>query len=160
MPGHLIRSAASPDDFAVARTLFREYQAALGVDLCFQGFDHEVDSLPGAYAPPRGCLLLAGTNEDPLGCAALRPLQDLGDATCAEMKRLYVRLAARGTGLGRALAQAVIAEARQRGYAELKLDTLAQMHAARDLYRRLGFRECPAYYHNPLGGTLYMALSL
>jgi putative acetyltransferase len=161
MPDHLIRLAEGCADIALARQLFQEYQAGLGVDLCFQGFAQELAGLPGAYTPPRGCLLLAGTAADPHGCAALRPLEG-AEATprCAEMKRLYVRPQARGRGLGRALALAILAHARAMGYREIKLDTLAQMQAAGALYAALGFRECPAYYRNPLGGTLYMALTL
>jgi putative acetyltransferase len=161
MPDHVIRVASTRDDIAIARKLFEEYQAQLGVDLCFQGFAEELAMLPGAYAEPDGFILLAGSVADPLGCVALRPLEpDASNSRSAEMKRLYVRTQARGTGLGRALAEAVIDRARRLGYAQLKLDTLAQMQAARALYRALGFRECPAYYHNPLGGTAYMALSL
>jgi ribosomal protein S18 acetylase RimI-like enzyme len=157
----LIRSAASAADVAVARALFQEYAAALNVDLCFQGFAQELLSLPGAYAPPRGRLLLAGPSQAPTGCVALRPLpaDDATTATC-EIKRLYVQPAARGTGLGATLARAILAEARAIGYREAKLDTLASMTAARTLYASLGFRECAAYYHNPLGGTVYMALAL
>jgi len=161
MPEHLIRPAQSAEDIALARCLFEEYQAELGVDLCFQGFAEELANLPGAYAPPKGFILLAGIAEQPLGCVALRPLDAASArATCAEMKRLYVRASARGTGLGRALALAVLDGARRLGYAEVKLDTLAQMQSARALYRNLGFRECEPYYHNPLGGTMYMGVSL
>ncbi|HVO87698.1 MAG TPA: GNAT family N-acetyltransferase, partial [Casimicrobiaceae bacterium] len=118
-------------------------------------------NLPGAYVPPHGFILLAGSAEQPLGCAALRPLDlERAGATSAEMKRLYVRASARGTGLGRALAIAVLDGARRLGYSQVKLDTLAQMSSARALYRDLGFHECDAYYHNPLGGTMYMAVSL
>jgi len=162
MPGaELIRNAASAADVAAARALFEEYAAALNVDLCFQGFAEELASLPGAYAPPRGRLLLAGPSHAPIGCVALRPLPaDDGTTAVCEIKRLYVQPAARGTGLGAALAQAVLAEARAIGYREVRLDTLASMSAARALYASLGFRECAPYYHNPLGGTAYMALAL
>lgn len=157
----LIRSAASEADVAAARALFEEYAAALDVDLCFQGFAQELASLPGAYAPPRGRLLLAGAQSAPIGCVALRPLPADGAATeTCEIKRLYVRPAARGTGLGAALARAILAEARTIGYREARLDTLASMTAAQALYASLGFRECAPYYHNPLGGTVYMALAL
>jgi ribosomal protein S18 acetylase RimI-like enzyme len=157
----LIRPVESAADIVIARTLFEEYAASIGVDLCFQGFADELATLPGAYAPPRGCLLLAGGVAAPRGCVALRPLPYEPQATdVAEMKRLYVRPAARGTGLGEALARAIIGQARALGYRELKLDTLATMTAARALYASLGFRECAAYYHNPLGGTAYMALAL
>jgi ribosomal protein S18 acetylase RimI-like enzyme len=141
---------------AIARALFEEYAAALGVDLCFQNFAQELAELPGAYAPPRGCLLFAERAAEHLGCVALRPL---GDGT-GEVKRLYVRPKARGLGVGRALAEAVIARAQAIGYRELKLDTLAAMRDAQALYASLGFRECEAYYANPLGGTVYMELRI
>lgn len=157
----LIRRAESAVEIAGARTLFEEYGTSIGVDLCFQGFDEELAGLPGYYAPPLGRLLLAGRETSPLGCVALRPLpgSTLADGV-GEIKRLYVRPEARGTGLGAALARAVIGEARTIGYRELKLDTLAAMTAAQALYASLGFRECPAYYHNPLAGTVYMTLTL
>ena len=157
-----IRAATTPIDIAQARALFEEYAAWLNVDLCFQGFARELASLPGAYAPPRGMLLLAGPPGASVGCIALRPLASAGsdpDAT-AEVKRLYVRPEARGTGLGRRLVQRVIAGAREIGYRELKLDTLDHMTEARALYAKLGFIECPPYYHNPIDGAVYMARSL
>ncbi|MGE5170431.1 MAG: GNAT family N-acetyltransferase [Rudaea sp.] len=141
---------------AAARALFEEYAAALGVDLCFQNFAQELAGLPGDYAPPRGCLLLAEREAEHLGCVALRPLTD----DTGEVKRLYVRPKARGLGVGRALAEAVIERARAIGYRELKLDTLATMHEAQALYASLGFRECAPYYRNPLRGTVYMALEM
>jgi ribosomal protein S18 acetylase RimI-like enzyme len=157
----LIRPATSAADFVGARTLFEEYAASIGVDLCFQGFAEELAMLPGAYAPPRGRLLLAGMEPSPLGCVALRPLAgDAHSTDIGEIKRLYVRPEARRTGLGATLARTVIEEARAIGYREVKLDTLATMTAARALYASLGFRECAAYYHNPLPGTVYMALAL
>ena len=167
MPGELIRAVATAGEVAQARALFEEYAAQLGVSLCFQDFDHELATLPGSYAPPRGGLWLAGACGDdgtlagePYGCVALRPLEHEGDEPAgfdaAEIKRLYVRPVARGTGLGRRLAETALAGARERGYRVVKLDTLAQMDAARALYASLGFRPCAAYYHNPLGGTLYM----
>jgi GNAT superfamily N-acetyltransferase len=160
VPGELIRPVTTDQEVAQARALFEEYAAQLGVSLCFQDFDRELATLPGAYAPPRGGLWLAGPPDDPVGCVALRPLEhDLdGRATSdtAEIKRLYLRPLARGTGLGRRLAETALEGARSRGYRVVKLDTLAQMDAARALYGRLGFRPCAAYYHNPLGGTLYM----
>src|SRR5712691_5406073 len=107
-----IREAAGDGDFQAARTLFLEYEAGLGVDLCFQGFDAELADLPGAYAAPAGRLLLALAGDQIAGCVAMRPL---GDEVC-EMKRLYVRQAARGSGVGRALAGAVIEAARDQGY--------------------------------------------
>lgn len=149
-----IRQAVSTADIAHARSLFEEYAAWLAVDLCFQGFAEELATLPGAYAPPRGRLFLAGA--DPIGCIALRPLsEDVG-----EVKRLYVRPAARGTGLGEALVSALLSDARAVGYRELKLDTLEWMRDARRLYERLGFAQCSPYYHNPLPGAVYMSIAL
>jgi GNAT superfamily N-acetyltransferase len=166
-----VRLAATPGDHALARALFVEYAQWLKVDLCFQGFDREVATLPGAYAPPRGRLLLAGAPEQAFGCIALRPLAASGDCgrgsaaepparETGEVKRLYVQPAHRGGGWGRRLAEALIAEARTIGYTELKLDTLDWMDDARRLYAKLGFRECAAYYDNPLPGVVYMSLAL
>ena len=159
MHGVVIRDLRIPDEIAVTRELFLEYAASLDVDLCFQNFEQELAGLPGDYAPPRGCLLLAHGVTGAIGCVALRPLVESGFAS-AEVKRLYVRPDARGTGLGRALAETIIARARERGYRELKLDTLSTMREARALYTALGFRECAPYYDNPLPGVAYLALAL
>lgn len=148
--------AASPAQIAAARRLFKEYEASLGIELSFQGFTREVAELPGAYAPPAGRLFLAMDGPEHVGCVALRPL---GDSTC-EMKRLYVRPPARGTRLGRRLAETVIREARAIGYARMRLDTLPSMKDAFALYQRLGFREIPPYYENPIAGTHFMELAL
>lgn len=128
-------------DRAAIVTLLREYETALGVSLCFQDFDAEIASLPGAYAPPGGQMLLA---RDPVshalvGCVALRPAD--GQPGACEMKRLFVRPQARGTGLGRHLAMAVMAEAHRLGYSTMCLDTLPKLSEARALYQTLGFRE-------------------
>ena len=157
-----IRAASTPTDFAQARELFEEYAAWLAIDLCFQGFAEELATLPGAYAPPRGMLMLAGPSVAALGCIALRPLAETGAASgaTAEVKRLYVRPAARGTGLGMRLVQTVIDSARTLGYRELKLDTLARMAEAHSLYANMGFLECAPYYHNPIPGVVYMSLVL
>jgi putative acetyltransferase len=138
------------------RELFEEYAASLGFDLGFQEFERELRELPGAYGPPRGRLLLARVGAEPVGCVGLRPL----DADACEMKRLYVRSTHRGTGAGRALAEAAIRAARELGYAHMRLDTVPSMRAARALYRALGFREIPPYRFNPIPGTTYMELAL
>lgn len=162
MPGELIAAVATPLEVAQARALFEEYAAQLGVSLCFQDFERELATLPGAYAAPRGRLLLAGAANEAFGCIALRPLVDSGApaAVVGEVKRLYVQPARRAEGWGGRLARAVIREARAIGYRELKLDTLEWMTDARRLYARLGFGECAPYYHNPLPGVVYMTLAL
>jgi putative acetyltransferase len=147
-----VRQAAGAQDMQTVRELFLEYQAALGVDLCFQGFAEELASLPGKYIS----LLLALSDGKPLGCVALRPFDDAD----GEMKRLYVRPAARGRGIGRMLAARVIDEARRAGYRRVVLDTLPSMKEAQALYRSLGFREVAPYYANPIPGTSYLALPL
>jgi GNAT superfamily N-acetyltransferase len=152
-----VRQATSGDDIARAHALFLEYAQWLKVDLCFQGFADELKTLPGAYAAPRGRLLLAGAGDDAFACIALRPL---GMAGVAEVKRLYVRPERRGQRWAYRLAENVIAEARAIGYRELRLDTLEWMAPARALYASLGFCECAAYYDNPLAGVVYMSLEL
>ena len=151
-----VRPAALPADLPVVAQLFREYADGLGIDLAFQGFEAELIALPGKYAPPAGRLLLAWRGDTPVGCVALRPLDD---GRC-EMKRLYVRTAARGTGLGRRLAVRICDEARSAGYRAICLDTLSTMDAAVGLYTALGFRPTPPYVYNPLPGALYLALDL
>ena len=136
-----IHEATTPDDVAQARALFVEYARWLGVDLCFQGFDEELATLPGAYARPRGRLLLAGLPGEAFGCIALRPLDAVdGDAAASvgEVKRLYVRPAARNAGWGQRLAERLVADARAIGYAELKLDTLDWMASRARALRRAG----------------------
>ena len=148
--------ATSADQIATARQLFKEYEASLGIELTFQGFAREVAALPGAYAPPAGRLFLATDGLEPGGCVALR---SLGAGLC-EMKRLYVRPAARGARLGRRLAETVIGEARAIGYTRMRLDTLPSMKEAFALYQTLGFREIAPYYDNPIVGTRFMELDL
>ena len=143
-------------EFAVLRELFQEYAHSLGIDLCFQQFDAELASLPGDYAAPRGTLLLARVDGEAAGCCALRPLDSADYPNAAEMKRLYVRKAFRGFGLGRQLAEAVLDAARLAGYACVLLDTLDEMESARALYTDLGFVEVPPYYHNPIPGAHYL----
>ena len=152
-----IRIAATRSDIALARLLFIEYARWLAVDLCFQGFDQELESLPGAYAPPQGRLLVAGHEGSAFACIALRPLAAAG---VGEVKRLYVQPDRRGEGWGRRLVDVVLAEARSIGYRELKLDTLDWMSAARALYEKVGFAACEPYYVNPLPGVVYMSLRL
>jgi putative acetyltransferase len=148
--------AASLDQIATARILFKEYEASLGIELTFQGFSREVAELPGAYAPPAGRLFLATDGAEAAGCVALRPL---GDGIC-EMKRLYVRPSARGARLGRRLAETVIREGRAIGYTRMRLDTLPSMKEAFALYQTLGFREIAPYCENPIVGTRFMELDL
>jgi ribosomal protein S18 acetylase RimI-like enzyme len=137
-----------PRDLARCRELFGEYEASLGISLDFQGFREELAALPGAYAPPRGALLMAWASGEPAGCIALRPL----DAHEAEVKRLYVRPAFRGSGLGERLVRAVIDRASRAGYRALRLDTLGTMDRAMRLYERLGFVETGPYHAATLPG--------
>jgi len=152
-----IIQASSPDEIDQARSLFREYETWLGLDLCFQNFEKELAELPGAYAPPAGRLLLAFEGDQLAGCVALRKLTD---NTC-EMKRLFLRTGFQGRGLGRQLVDAILTEAREIGYRRMRLDTLsAHMGKAISLYRTLGFKEIAPYYNNPVPGALFMEREL
>ena len=152
-----VEPARWPDDEPVVQELFQEYAESLGFDLCFQGFDVELATLPGRYAPPSGRLLLARIEQRAVGCVALRSL----DEGACERKRLDVRPEARGTGVGTILTDAIIAEARAAGYRRMRLDTIAPiMERAVSLYRRRGFVEIPPYAENPIEGALYLELTL
>jgi len=148
--------AQAVSDLDAARALFREYQRFLGVDLCFQGFEEELATLPGRYAPPKGRLLLALDGPRAAGCVALRPL----DERSCEMKRLFVRPAYRGRGLGRALATRIVNEASALGYAAMRLDTLEGLEGAMHLYTSMGFQRRAPYYANPLPGVVYWERAL
>ncbi len=143
-------------DIDEVRTLFREYEAFLSMDLCFQGFEEELAGLPGKYAPPSGALLIARGDGRVAGCVGVR---GIGDQQC-EMKRLFVRPEFRGLGLGRRLAEQIIEEAVSIGYKHMKLDTFGFLEEAVQLYRTLGFREIEAYYDNPLDGVQYWELDM
>jgi putative acetyltransferase len=169
-PGNRVETAQLPDiqlvtprsarDLDDLRAIFKEYAQGLGVDLCFQSFDEELAGLPGDYAAPRGALLMVMVDGALAGCCALRPLDSSDYPNAAEMKRLYVRKAFRGLGLGRRLAEAALDAARQAGYTSVLLDTLDDMEAARALYEDLGFEAIPPYYHNPIAGAHYLKADL
>ncbi|MDG4584607.1 MAG: GNAT family N-acetyltransferase [Candidatus Competibacter sp.] len=146
-----IIQAQTADEIAAVRALFREYERFLDVDLCFQGFEDELATLPGKYAPPDGWLLLAIDGGRAAGCVALRRL----DQGVCEMKRLFVRPEYRGQGLGRLLATRAIAEATALGYTVMRLDTLDWLHSAMRMYASMDFRRRSPYYRNPLPGVVY-----
>ncbi len=151
-----IVEAETPEALAVARELFAEYAASIGVDLCFQNFDRELAGLPGDYTRPLGGLMLAFYAGAPVGCVAFRHLEP----GVAEMKRLYVRPSGRGSGLGKQLVERVVADARRAGYDRVRLDTLPAMEAAVGLYLGMGFRDIAPYRHNPVPGARFLELDL
>ena len=153
-------SPATTEDLLATRDIFTEYAGTLTVDLDFQDFQTELSGLPGDYAAPRGALLLARVDGMLAGCCALRPMDSSDYPNAAEMKRLFVRKAFRGFGLGRQLTEAILDEARRAGYSNVLLDTLDEMEAARALYEDLGFEEIPPYYHNPHAGAHYLRVQL
>ncbi|MGJ7510324.1 GNAT family N-acetyltransferase [Variovorax sp. GT1P44] len=179
-PEIVLMTPDEPHEIEATRAIFRDYAASLGVDLGFQNFDEELAKLPGEYSEPRGMLLLAlvntsdtavpidtppmrraqGGSAHVAGCCALRPLDTADYPNAAEMKRLYVRPAFRGVGLGRQLAEAALDAARGAGYTCVLLDTLDDMESARALYEDLGFVEVPPYYHNPIAGSHYLKVDL
>jgi putative acetyltransferase len=148
--------AESKESVEQIRKLFLEYASSLDFKLCFQDFDKELASLPGDYSPPNGRLYLAFERSEPVGCVGLRSLED----GVSEMKRLYVKPNNRREGIGRALAELVIGNARSIGYSKMRLDTVAAMIPAITLYRSLGFKEIPPYRHNPIASAIYFELDL
>ena len=152
-----IIEALTGEQISVVRTLFREYADSIGIDLCFEGFDTELEELPGKYGPAQGGLFVAMVDGKPAGCVGVRPLEP---PLIAELKRLYVRPAARKLGLGAALTNRAIERARERGYSRMRLDSLPSMVDAQRIYRRLGFKVIPSYKYNPVHGATYMELEL
>ncbi|WP_044170625.1 GNAT family N-acetyltransferase [Flectobacillus major] len=146
----------SPEELQEVKDIFLEYAQNLNVDLCFQRFEQELETLSKIYAPPQGCIILAYHGQEVAGCIALKPI---AEGVC-EMKRLYVKNAFRGHSLGRKLAQEAISFAKQNGYQTMKLDTLTTLHEAIGLYKSLGFQETPPYTFNPLDNVLYFELNL
>lgn len=155
-----LRVAQTAEDLSAVRALFLDYQASLDIDLCFQGFAEELAELPGDYVEPSGILMLATVDGAPAGCCAFRPLITSDHLNACEMKRLFVRPAYRGFGLGRQLVEQVMTRAALAGYTSMLLDTLSDMEAARALYQEVGFVEVAPYYHNPLPGAHYLKADL
>ena len=148
--------AESTIDFDKARQLFLEYADSLGFSLCFQGFEEELENLPGKYASPDGCILLAWDELECVGCVGLRPLNQ----NVCEMKRLYVKPAFRRSGLGRFLAEKIVQQGSQKNYVRMQLDTLSSMKYAMKLYRSLGFVETDPYYNNPHPEVVFFEITL
>ena len=155
-----IRSVNHGPELLWLQALFLDYQQDTGLDLSYQGFAEELANLPGEYQSPLGVLLLALVDGEPAGCCALRPLPNSDYPNACEMKRLFVRHAFRGLGLGRQLVDHTLLQAHQVGYHNLLLDTLTDMEAARALYEELGFEEIAPYYHNPIPGAHYLRVTL
>jgi len=151
-----IKHVAGTSDLGAVRILFREYADSLVFDLSFQDFEKEVESLPGRYAFPEGCLLVAENQDGIVGCVAVRKIDD---GVC-EMKRLFVRTQCRGTGTGRRLAMEIIRTSIRLGYSRMRLDTTPSMNAATSLYRSLGFYDTAPYCYNPVPGAVYLELDL
>lgn len=156
MTSVIIRAACFPQDSEILRDLFRQYETFLGISLCFQGFEEELQSLPGKYAPPPGGCWLAWQEDKAVGCVAIRPLQ----GAIAEVKRLYVLPEYKGEGIGRKLMQHAIAQARLRHYHVLYLDTLTRLEPALQLYRSLGFEPIDPYHEGGVEGICYLGLTL
>jgi ribosomal protein S18 acetylase RimI-like enzyme len=152
----------SQSDLQSIAALFTSYAASLPIDLTYQSFSEELESLPGKYAPSTGELFLAvdSHSSTPIGCVAVRPLPLPDVPRCCEMKRLYVTPEGRGLGLGRALATGALAAAVELGYKHVRLDTLPTMVTARKLYESLGFVECEKYYDTPIEGTVFLTKDL
>ncbi len=159
-PSIQLITPCTPGQLDATRQIMTEYAEQQGIDLCFQNFEAELASLPGAYGGPRGALLLALVDGEVAGCCALHALDSVDYPNAAEMKRLYVRKAFRRFGLGRQLADAVLDAARVAGYHCVLLDTLDDMESARALYADLGFTDVPPYYHNPIAGAHYLKVDL
>ena len=155
-----ISAPRTPLELDVLKALLREYADSLQVDLCFQGFEEELMTLPGSYVEPRGTLLMAWVDEKLAGCCGLRPLDTVDYPNACEMKRLYVRPEWRKNGIGRYLAEATLDCARIAGYSCVLLDTLDGMETAREMYQELGFEEIPPYYFNPNEGAHYLKVNL
>lgn len=153
---HLLDLASSQERLEDVRTLFLEYANSLDVDLCFQNFDEELSNLPGDYSLPGGALILALDNDTAIGCIALRRIT----AFICEMKRLYVKPASRGSGVGKLLVESILERARILGYRTIRLDTLPQMKIAISMYRKLGFKEIESYRHNPEPEALFLELDI
>jgi ribosomal protein S18 acetylase RimI-like enzyme len=148
----VLYSVPTAAEVPIMRELFKEYAASIGSDLSFQDFKAELDGLPGKYGPPDGVMILARKRGEPCGCVALRKI----DARTCEMKRLYVKAAGRGLGIGRTLVTRIIEEARARGYTSMRLDTWPSMKSAVALYKSFGFQEIAPYTFNPVAGTLFL----